>query len=291
MVELSVVLVVISITLAGTLTLMKKKTEFERQEQTTNTLEEIEKQLAVFVADNQRLPCPADGSDEVDATSSNSFGIEVGLPDVSNGCVGSNFDDNSQVFSGVVPTKTLNLPDDYMFDGWGRRITYAVDFYLAHNNVSNVNCDGTTSTRCLQYTSAGTIRVNDENGSALVSNAVYVLVSHGKNGHGAYGYHGSSTRIAFPGTSDTDEQENSGDDSPYDNIFVQKDETSTFDDSVVYKTKSQLLTAVNAVTDASICTKAKAVIDDIGTSSCNGAASETVCLALATKIFYWCLDE
>ena len=295
LVELSIVLAIISVTLGGALTIATKKTESDKANETEQKLNEIEQALEQYVIDNQRLPCPADGSKTIDATSANAFGVAGSADDSS--CGDANFNDGANVYLGVVPVKTLGLSDETMIDGWGRRISYAVDYRFANNNVTNEDCDGTTSTVCLQYTSAGGITVNDASGTARTTEAVYVLVSHGKNGHGAYPYYGSSTRISFPSSVDDDEEDNSGSDSPFDAVFVQKTATGTFDDEVRYKPKWQLINDANGITDDNICDPAKEVIDtpDVAggdpENSCSDATDVSVCEALAAKIYTLCLQR
>ena len=83
---------------------------------------------------------------------------------------------------GVVPTRTLGLQDEYMYDAWGNRITYAVIKELTSNR-----------NKFAGYTTAlttGVIKINDKNNHQInpanAKNPVaYALVSHGKDGIGA----------------------------------------------------------------------------------------------------------
>lgn len=295
LVELSVVLAIISVTLGGALTIATKKTQSDKSNETELKLDAIEQALEQYLIDNQRLPCPADGSDIIDKASSNEYGV-AGTASTS-GCTAANFNDGSNVYFGVVPVKTLGLSDDIMIDGWGRRISYGVDYRFANNNTTNSDCDGTTSTICFQYTSSGSITINDSAGSPRTTEAIYVLISHGSNGHGAYGYYGSSTRLSFPSSVDTDEEDNSGSDSPFDAVFVQKTSTTTFDDVVRYKPRWQLVSVANGITDSNICTPAKNVIDNPDVAggdpenSCSDASDVTICESLAAKVYSLCLQE
>src|SRR5690242_8346084 len=80
------------------------------------------------MAFNGRRPCPADGQYAINNAN---FGVEAATPGT---CTGSTpaapFGPDagtSYVVGGTIPTKTLNISDDYAFDGWGRRMTYVVD--------------------------------------------------------------------------------------------------------------------------------------------------------------------
>lgn len=103
------------------------------------------------------------------------------------------------VAAGVVPTKTLGLPDDYMFDGYGRRIGYMVD----------IRATDRTTCRDMQVTKTpGAIQIMDNAAAtAATDNVMWSLISYGKNGHGAFPMPGSSiaNRINSGATNDDEE--------------------------------------------------------------------------------------
>lgn len=293
LIELSIVLAIIGVTLGGALTLGTKQSEASKLKETNIKLDQIEQALEQYVTLHQRLPCPADGTSVMDAPSSNQFGIEGEAS--STGCTGSNMNDGSTVYAGVVPVKTLGLPDNAMIDGWGKRISYAVDVLFANNNATNADCDGTISTACFQYTTTGRLTIQDAGGAARTTEAVYVLVSHGKNGYGAFPLQGGG-RLAFPATPDTDEYENSEAEGGYDSIFIQKSPDNHFDDIVRYKPKWQLLNDANGITDPNSCIPARKVVEHPDNSggevenSCSGARNVTACERLATYVYHLCLQ-
>lgn len=147
---------------------------------------------------------------------------------------------------GMVPTKTLGLPDDYAFDGWGRRMMYAVDVGLNRVNGFTTIPASDTSTR---------MTVKDASGNAKTTKAAYVLISYGPNGHGAIPRFGGYTRISS-GSVNADELTNCGCNSNGNQVgggitgtFVQKaptqdptqtNHTDDFDDIVVFGTRSDL---------------------------------------------------
>lgn len=299
LVELSVVLTIIGITMGGALTIATNKTESDKIEETETKIAKIEDSIERFVFNNFRLPCPADGTLAVNNAN---FGIG-GSVDAS-GCIASNFS-SGNVFAGVLPTKSLGLSDDFMLDGWGRRITYVVDGRLANNTTTNPLCDGNPDAApdnsCLQYFDNGSITVNDASGGNITTQAAYVLISHGKNGHGAFkkeGGTGTSDRLNS-GSADTDEQDNSsynagGANMAFDTVFVQKAEDSTFDDRVYYKPKWQIIGDSNAITNSSTCTNAKDVVDNPNPAvnlTCTGATDIAICENMASFIYNRCLDQ
>lgn len=297
LVELSVVLAIIGITLAGALDLATRKTESDHITETNLRMDAIEQALAVFVINNQRLPCPADAT-----LAPGSAGSE-GTPS-SSGCAGSNFN-SGYIYSGMVPTTTLNIDDKYMVDDWGRRFSYVVDMRFA-NNSSTTNCSSTTgsqvcfkNTTIPQSTDTTAITINDSTGAARTDIAVYSLISYGKNGYGAWKSSGSSTRLTA--STDTDEKENAGNDRTaatpgFNSIFVQKDTTTTFDDIVRYSTKALIIDNVNGVTDSTTCTSAFDAntlnVASTTTDPCpnTDAAKQTKCYNLASQVNKLCLQ-
>jgi prepilin-type N-terminal cleavage/methylation domain-containing protein len=86
--------------------------------------------------------------------------------------------------AGMIPTQALRLPDDYAFDGWGRRFNYSVNVDLTQANAFGVI--GTTRNfyTVINWT------------STYMSNLPgYSLMSSGPNGHGAYPRNGGNIRI------------------------------------------------------------------------------------------------
>ena len=105
----------------------------------------------------------------------------------------------TSVAAGVVPTKTLGLPDDYMFDGYGRRISYMVD----------VRATDRTTCRDMQVTkTSGAIQIMDSAAATTTTdNIMWSLISHGKNGHGAFTRAGSSIAGRFNSGATGDDEE------------------------------------------------------------------------------------
>ncbi len=107
------------------------------------------------------------------------------------------------VAAGVVPTKTLGLPDDYMLDGYGRRIGYMVDIRAT---------DKTTCRNMQAKKTSGAIQIMDSwanIGSYNTDNVMWALISYGKNGHGAFPTQGSSLANRFDsGATNKDERTN-----------------------------------------------------------------------------------
>ena len=319
LVELSVVMVIVGFIAASALSVAITSDYPTKREETETKMLRIEEALAGYVATNHRLPCPASGTV---AITDDNFGLE-GTQTADDNCPNKDFvDATTFIVGGVVPVTTLQLPDDFMFDGWGHRIDYIVDSHFTNNDTTNAaGCLGVAGNVCFRDTVAGSLTVNDESGTARTTEAIYVLLSHGENGHGAFPKPGSATSARINGfqsgnpyrnaTASVDEYTNAKVDSsgatvtPYDGVFVMRDYlrvddgsasdgTSTtrvyFDDQVRYKTKSQLVKAAGATIYDSICKTALAIVNTPGSNDCTGATDSTQCETFATSINSNCLQ-
>jgi len=304
--ELSVVLLIIG-TVMGSIMVLFNQNIDQRQIQETNVkMSAIQQALLNYRRAFNRIPCPADATQSIDATSNNYFGVEganmgtciSGTPAANFSLAASTFtgsttnlsaivtsvsstaglsvgtlvtgtgipagtsiasiDSSSQitldtaatatnagitisrytVAGGMVPTKTLQLPDDYAIDGWGRRIMYMVDVNMtALYGAANIPVTDSATNR---------ITVTGAASSAKTTGAVYLLLSFGKNGHGGYTRSGATTRISNYISADADELTNchcnsSAVATAFSSSFIQKPSSiGAFDDIVVYGTRADL---------------------------------------------------
>jgi type II secretory pathway pseudopilin PulG len=121
----------------------------------------------------------------------------------------------TSVAAGVVPTKTLGLPDDYMFDGYGRRISYMVD----------IRATDQTTCRDMQTTKTnGAIQIMDSAAAIYTTdNVMWSLISYGKNGHGAFSMQGTSIANRMDsGATNDDERTNAFVDASFVTTFTPK---------------------------------------------------------------------
>jgi prepilin-type N-terminal cleavage/methylation domain-containing protein len=314
LVELSVVLAVIGLTLSGALVIATKKTISDKIEETNYKLDMIEKAMDAYLIKNFRLPCVADPEQ---VQGDNDFGAEDNDPLVvadDGECQATNtFDNGGSVYMGAVPTIDLILPNEFLFDGWGRRFSYVIDARFAHSHDpeppagggtldgTNNSCNGGNSTGekvCFKYQTSGSITILDATGNLAnprTDEAVYVIISHGMNGNGAWKNVGglSPSRLPEAGTvagntGDDHERENSGDDDTvdgFDAVFVQRDEAVLFDDIVRYRTKRQIMKDANVIDDYDLC-----ILAEEKSAICLGSSDATDCEAMADQITNWCLD-
>lgn len=172
--------------------------------------------LKVALEDYQRthgvLPCPAVGS-----LTPGDANYGVASADCVTTCP-AGLTCTTEAAFGVVPFKTLEIPQFIAQDESDRYIGYAVD-----RKFTNSKC-GT----------AGRIRINDMSGNAITTGATFALVSYGANEAGSFSINGGSAKACNMTVSDAENCNN-------DNIFklqhyVDTAGASYYDDIVTYGT-------------------------------------------------------
>ncbi len=179
--ELAVVMVIVGLLLGGLLLPLTKQMDGRTITETTRQLEEIKEALIGFALANGRLPCPA-----VPDTPSGTTVASLAAGTERTTCTGSNA-------SGVLPWATLGIRET---DAWGRRLTYRVTATFAASTPPNYGCASAPSpTPSIAYAlcSTGDMTIYTKTpssrpapGTTIASNVVAIIISHGKNGYGAY---------------------------------------------------------------------------------------------------------
>lgn len=185
--ELSVVLAIIAVVIGGTMSVLTAGVQQSQYNTTIANIGAIEKALLDYSTAFGRIPCP---SDITLASTSVNYGFEAGYSAGGTGTgecrtgmtPAANYASASGVEEGGVPVRTLQLPDSYMYDGWGRRLRYAVD----PTYTASLTYNKKTIPNNICYPSAKSITVNDATGTARTTAAIYAIISHGANGHGAF---------------------------------------------------------------------------------------------------------
>ncbi len=322
MVEMSVSLAIIAMIAASALSVAVSSDIQTKTDETNAKMRVIGEALTGFVALNQRLPCPANG--ELPVTDAN-FGLEGTRTPSATGadCPNANAiftynGGNSKTRGGIVPVRTLQLPDDYMLDGWGRRIVYVTDYDWVNNNITNTGCaaNPATSSDCIGQQDPYTINLyveRGENSSYGNSHVAFVLISYGENGHGAYQKNGGSTRInAYSNASNpyrsnvADEIQNSklnvdGTGASADNAFVARDYVRDddlskaagtrmyFDDILYWVDINKLVWDSGAPALTPTCSVASRITLNPGNNGCTGAYNEDYCERAALELYKRCL--
>jgi prepilin-type N-terminal cleavage/methylation domain-containing protein len=225
--ELSIVLVIISIVVTGGLSLTTAKIGQDQLENTYDEMVNIQKALQAYVTEFGKLPCPASltlartdtlygrqATDCVDATPPAGI-TQVEYPAAS----------GKYVRIGGVPFYTLQMPERYLDDSFNNRYYYAVSESFITSATS---------------ASVGNIRVTDSAGVSISDEVAYTLFSSGKTHKGAY--------VAKTGTLSTAcvSTEKDGENCNNDGIFTDapyNDGTVTgqfYDDIILWQTRMQL---------------------------------------------------
>lgn len=222
--ELAVVMFVLALLLSSILVPLATQVDQSNISATQKSLDDVKEALIGFALANGRLPCPADPT------------IATGLPNAGverPTCTGANV-------NGVLPWTTLGVNET---DAWGRRYTYRVtDFFadaIAANTVG-AGCIATPAQSSFALCSQGNIIITDGS-SNIATNIPAVVVSHGKDGYGAYTSLGTQMPTTGAGP---DELENTNANA----TFVSRNYTDNpaaiggaFDDIVVWITPNILL--------------------------------------------------
>jgi prepilin-type N-terminal cleavage/methylation domain-containing protein len=212
LVEIAVVLAVLGFLLAIVAGIATSMVGQQRREATRQRLAAMEITITLFVSQNKRLPCPADG--RIDGTSA-SAGVEERNAGTGACQIGGTA--NNQRY-GVVPWRTLGIAEPDATDGWGNRLTYRVAPELTVAGAMDLtNCDpggsgalvgspavcnsacstATFPGSCTSpstYTAAKGLKIRNLSSATLImdpaavpsTGAAYIVISHGENGEGAY---------------------------------------------------------------------------------------------------------
>lgn len=210
------VLMIIALVLGGLLPVISRQIEQQRNAETRKQLAEIREALLGFALSNNRLPCPADGTLNTGLEATTNAGAALRCSSIS-----------GNASAGVLPWTTLGVSET---DAWGRRFTYRVTSAFADgadgsSDAAAAACPtsmGVSFKLCSQANLNVLIAAAGANSAA---NLPAVVVSHGKNGLGAYTQQGAQ----LPGAVG-DELENTN----TTNSFVSHDASPTFDDLLVW---------------------------------------------------------
>lgn len=217
---MAMVMLIIGLLLGGLMPTLSAQMEAQRVSETRKQLNEIRDALTGFALSNGRLPCPADGSTASGNESTSGSGPSLACT----------------LTKGVLPWATLGVSET---DAWGRRFTYRVSHGASSNFADGADGTGASCNIAagvsFQLCSIANLNVLSaaSGGTNVATNVPAVVVSHGKNGLGAYPAGGG----APIGTATGDEEENTDDN----NTFVSKDFTPDFDDLVVWLSPNTLM--------------------------------------------------
>ncbi|MDX2082534.1 MAG: hypothetical protein SFV53_00900, partial [Rickettsiales bacterium] len=235
LIQLSLILLVISIVIAGIVSVSSNQTTNQKLKNSNDNIKTIYQALEKYLVNNKSLPCPASLKDI--KSSATTYGQAV----TTSNCVGSGIyqsNSNGNLVYGMVPVQTLGLKDEFGEDAYGNKIVYIVDSRLT--TVSGFETNSGNST---------IISIN----SGETINALFVVMSRGANAAGAFP---ANSATATSASSISGEQNNdltnivdaslpAASTADFGVTFTQSSNDSGFDDIVFYKTREQLLGDTN----------------------------------------------
>ena len=199
LVELAIAMAIMGLLIGMMIVPLNTQVDQQRTNDTQKQLNLITEAILGFAIANGRLPCPA-------------------TPGTANTTAGAGLENKGvpacNLTEGVVPWATLGLTET---DGWGRRFTYRVTPAFADDPTGGLQAS-------FALTDTGNITVTS-GGVNIATNVAAVIVSHGKNGFGAYQTNGTQLAGAAG-----DELENADADA----TFVAKLPEPAFDDLVIW---------------------------------------------------------
>lgn len=236
LIELAVVMLVISILLAGGLTAIGALRTNVGLKKTQSRIEIIVDALQLFLLRNDRLPCPADPTLP---TTDVSYTMEVidDLDDVDTPCDSGREIGTTGVYWGTVPYGTLQLPPGQNTDAWDNQFFYVVNGGAATNDSSTA--------RDWNYGSAIQLwdRAESDPGPPapvqLVANGVFAILSAGPNRAGGFRLNGN--RQPAPIATSVDELDNQDADIHLVSADYSDSDTRPFDDVIKIYTEDQIL--------------------------------------------------
>jgi type II secretory pathway pseudopilin PulG len=249
--ELSISTSIIAMLAVGGLSIMGKKNESDRVTETTAKIEVIETALKGYIRTNKLVPCPALPNL---LESNTAFGKSVAYNATTHICDGGVTLTNG---TGAVPVRTLNLDDDYSYDGWGRKFTYRTSDYSG----AKLDFDAREFHGDLAIVDFNGINKTDINELPPFNNgAIYVIISHGSNGKSVA--YGKNTTTAPESLATGFEKVNTDHTVK---TYVQAPKSDKFDDIVAYGMKKKIMPPRNIAApiqiDALACENANAVIN------------------------------
>ncbi|MBY0407426.1 MAG: type II secretion system GspH family protein [Rickettsiales bacterium] len=245
LIEMSIVIVLVAAIIGAVAVIFASMLKKYQYKETIAKMETIQAALYEYRISFNTLPCPADVTFPLGHTH---FGVAAAnLGSCTGGVPAANFTGSDatpqEIRQGMVPTQSLQLSDEYAFDGWGRRIMYTVNRDLTQVGAFNIVGGYDPTTR---------MTINNDQGVANTTLAGYVIWSAGANGHGAYPRKGDTTRVSA-GSVNAAEQENCDCDdtaaaTALNNIFVQQDPSlnptdslDAYDDVVMFATRVDMI--------------------------------------------------
>lgn len=193
LIEMAVVLVILSMAAAGGLAIVARSTDVEKVRITRERMEKVLRAVEIYVMRWGYVPCPANPMlSPTNEYYSKQMCYISGGTQYANATMIPISHAATKVSMGAVPTGALGLSPDYMLDGWGRQFSFVMDRDVPLTASLPFGYTGNTDIRVVD--AAGVPMTKDGAGLPTTSanddprNPAVVIISHGKNGFGAFPY-------------------------------------------------------------------------------------------------------
>lgn len=252
LVEMAVVVALAGVLLSMGIAIANSLMDNTRRAVTKERMAAIKDIMAAYFVTNHRFPCPDTGDNT---------GANQGRDGVENRAVGGVVPDPTSACSaagagnldGTVPYLTLGLPREKALDGWGNFLSYRLD------TANNWHLSATfppPPAVCPNIPAA--LSVFSAPAIAEVGTAVFVVLSHGANGLGAFNQGTTNgSRNTLPPAANAAEFGNTqvvpAGPAGYRNYAYSDVAATPFDDSVGYSTKSELAAVMLKAGKATLC--------------------------------------
>jgi prepilin-type N-terminal cleavage/methylation domain-containing protein len=225
LVELAVVVFIIGLIASMSFATIKAQIINASIRTTQGNQNTIKDALVAYLGKNRRLPCPDTNFTAPDGIENR--GATTGTPttpaDPLQAC---------NAAFGLIPYQTLGLSRSVALDGWDNFFSYQVS-----NTSPSANLDWTLFSS-FHEGNTGAITIKDGSENIVLTAVVAIVISHGKNGLGAYTIKGTQTLMPDSATL-KDELQNASPTSPP-NVFYKREYTDNatapggaFDDVVM----------------------------------------------------------
>lgn len=240
LVEMTVVMIIAGLMLSGGMKILSAQIYASRQAESKLSMEVSRLALISFISRNGRLPCPAVPTV---AQGTADYGVEATTLGVCDGLPTFGAPASAVVVTGIIPWVSLGISDSSALDGHYNRLTYQVvrDATAAASETHKVAGMRGNITLHSNAPPTATNQINNCSGGLTYNScaAVAIVVSHGRNGFGAYTQSGMQIPLTGAGPGELENTNN-------DNVFVKKEYSEAagilFDDSVLPLSSADLLT-------------------------------------------------
>ena len=277
LVELSIIIFIISMLLIGYMawTTVPSIDDGVKYQETRQKMRVIHKAIENFIAMNKRLPCAGSRNLQQNATYNISGNYRIIYDDEYLNYTAYSVPGCDSI-TGMVPTRALGLPADYVYDGWGRQFQFRDSYSVCDNNTGvGYYCTPREYRIYLPI-----LRIFDQSGTNLVNDVLYTLTSMGSNGYGAY----LPSAIKFTASVDADEIQNANNASlanPLNMKTVQKPMVAgAYDDIVEFRTKEQIDNASTTASPATLISQADCAANSAAIASLDTATMASLASAI-----------